>query len=286
MALVEGAVMTTCTPRGGQRSVHFCHLEYVLVPIVALVASLLTLFSGFGLGTLLLPAFALFFTVPVAIAMTALVHLLNNLFKLGLLARGADKGIVLRFGLPSVGGALLGALLLGAFEHVPPLATYPTFGDHHATVTWTGLIIGMLITVFGILELLPLGARLALPAKYLPIGGFISGFFGGLSGHQGALRSAFLINSGLTPAALVATRAVIAVMVDLTRLGVYAAQLGKHAREGFTGNWPLIALATGAAFTGAYLGAHLVKKVTLRGLQTFVGITLALFGLAMAAGLI
>jgi len=40
------------------------------------------LLSGFGLGTLLLPVFALFFPLPVAIAATALVHLANNFFKL------------------------------------------------------------------------------------------------------------------------------------------------------------------------------------------------------------
>ena len=56
-------------------------MEYILIPIVALLASALTFFSGFGLGTLLLPAFALFFPVDVAIALTAIVHFLNNTFK-------------------------------------------------------------------------------------------------------------------------------------------------------------------------------------------------------------
>ena len=36
-------------------------MEYVVVCLVALGASALTLFSGFGLGTVLMPAFALFF---------------------------------------------------------------------------------------------------------------------------------------------------------------------------------------------------------------------------------
>ena len=65
-------------------------MEYVLIPMVALLASGLTLFSGFGLGTLLMPAFALFFSVDVAIAMTAIVHFMNNMFKLALLGRKAE----------------------------------------------------------------------------------------------------------------------------------------------------------------------------------------------------
>ncbi len=56
-------------------------MEYIVICLVALLVSALTLFSGFGLGTVLMPAFALFFPVPVAIAATAVVHLANNLFK-------------------------------------------------------------------------------------------------------------------------------------------------------------------------------------------------------------
>ena len=53
-------------------------MEYVVIVIVALCVSMLTLFSGFGLGTLLMPALAIFFPVPVAIAATAIVHLANK----------------------------------------------------------------------------------------------------------------------------------------------------------------------------------------------------------------
>jgi hypothetical protein len=56
-------------------------IAYVVVCVVALIVAALTLFSGFGLGTLLMPAFAIFFPVTVAVAATAAVHLANNLFK-------------------------------------------------------------------------------------------------------------------------------------------------------------------------------------------------------------
>jgi len=46
-------------------------MEYLAVSAVAVLISALTLFSGFGLGTVLMPAFALFFPVPVAVAATA-----------------------------------------------------------------------------------------------------------------------------------------------------------------------------------------------------------------------
>ena len=65
-------------------------VQYIVICAVALAVSGLTLFSGFGLGTLLMPVFAIFFPIEVAIAATAVVHLANNIFKLALLSRHAD----------------------------------------------------------------------------------------------------------------------------------------------------------------------------------------------------
>jgi len=84
-------------------------VTYAVVCVVAFVVSALTLFSGFGLGTLLMPAFAVFFPAPVALAATAVVHLANNLFKLALVGRRADGGVVARFALPAVPAAMAGA---------------------------------------------------------------------------------------------------------------------------------------------------------------------------------
>src|SRR4030042_1907057 len=87
-------------------------MEYVVISITALIVSALTLFSGFGLGTILMPAFALFFPIQVAIAATAVVHLANNIFKVIFVGRKANWGVVLKFALPAALAAILGAWLL------------------------------------------------------------------------------------------------------------------------------------------------------------------------------
>ncbi|GAB3198614.1 putative membrane protein YfcA [Pontibacter aydingkolensis] len=87
-------------------------MEYLLICITSFIASGLTFFSGFGLGTLLVPVFALFFPIDIAIALTAVVHFLNNLFKLTLIGRHAQLPVVLKFGLPSMVAAFAGAGLL------------------------------------------------------------------------------------------------------------------------------------------------------------------------------
>jgi uncharacterized membrane protein YfcA len=86
---------------------------WAIVCLTSLVVAGLALFSGFGLGTLLMPAFALFFPVEVAVAATAVVHLANNLFKVGLIGKWADWSVAARFAVPAAIAAVFGALLLG-----------------------------------------------------------------------------------------------------------------------------------------------------------------------------
>lgn len=262
-------------------------LAYLLVCLTALLVAALTLFSGFGLGTLLFPAFALFFPLEVAVAATAVVHLANNLLKLALMGRHASWPVVVRFAVPAVIFALIGAWLLARISHIPPVATYTLAGREH-TVTPVGLVLAAIIAVFAVLELWPRFEKLSFPMKYLPVGGAISGFFGGLSGHQGALRAAFLIRAGLSKEAFIGTGVACAVIIDCTRLPVYAATFFQRdwhlLRE--HGGVGLVIAATLAAFLGTIIGTRLVKKVTLRGVRLIVGVMLLLIAAALGSGLV
>jgi uncharacterized protein len=257
-------------------------MEYIAVSIAALLASGLTLFSGFGLGTLLMPVFALFFPLELAVAMTAAVHFLNNLFKLALVGRHADNEVVLRFGLPAIAAAAAGAGLLLLLTGSEPLFTY-WLGDRQFFITPLKLTIAAIVLAVSAAEALPSFDKLQFDRKYLPLGGALSGFLGGLSGLQGALRSAFLVKCGLEKTAFVASGAVIAAIVDITRLAVY---LPHFTSAGLAEQWRLVALAVLAAFLGAFIGARLVKKVTMRSVQLLVTIMLCLVSLALGAGLI
>ena len=230
-----------------------------IIGLTAFFASLLTLFSGFGLGTILTPVFGIFFPVNIAVALTGIVHLLNNLFKLTLLGKNASRQTVLRFGLPSVAGGFLGAVILVGISKLPPLHSW-YWGEKMLEITWLKLAIALLMIFFALMEILPVLKKLQFARKYLTLGGLLSGFFGGLSGHQGALRSAFLVNAGLTKEQFIATGVVIACMVDLTRLPVY---FSRFASENIVDEWRTLAIATICAFAGAYVGAKYMKKVTL-----------------------
>ena len=259
-------------------------MTYVLVCIVALVASALTLFSGFGLGTLLLPAFAMVFPTEVAVAATGIIHLLNNVFKLFLLGGHANRRMVLALGVPAIPATLVGAWLLSQLARRGDLTTWEFAGRTHA-ITSVNLVIAILIGVFATLELTSAGRKLAFPPRMLPLGGVAMGFFGGLSGHQGALRSSFLMRCDLTKEAFIGTGIVCAVIVDVTRIAVYGGTfLSLPAGDG---TWlPLIIAATLAAITGAWVGARLLTRVTLVFVRRLVGVLLLLLALGLGSGLL
>lgn len=257
-------------------------MEYILIPIVALLASALTFFSGFGLGTLLLPAFALFFPVDVAIALTAIVHFLNNTFKLILVKNYINWKIAIQFGLPALLFSFIGAFLLDKITNATILTEY-SLNDKVFHVTLIKIIVAILLIFFALFELIPKLKNLQFPEKYLPIGGILSGFFGGLSGHQGALRSAFLTKVGLSKEAFIATGVIIACMIDVSRMSVYFANISK-VKDSL--NFNLVFVATLAAFIGVYFGNKWVKKITINTIQKIVAFMIILFAIGLGFGLV
>ncbi|MCK9240442.1 TSUP family transporter [Desulfocurvus sp.] len=256
------------------------------VSLAALGAAGLTLYSGFGLGTLLLPVFALFLPVEAAVGATALVHGANNAFKAALVGRLADRDLVLRFGLPAVLAAFAGAAALGWVAHFEAVARYELFG-REATVTPLKLAMAGLMAAFALLEFSPRLRRLRFSRRWLVPGGLLSGFFGGFSGHQGALRSAFLVKVGVSTEAFVGTNAVIGLLVDLARLAVYGGLLAGSGGAALAGGrWPLVLAGTLAAFAGVLLARRFLHKVTMSAVQALTGAMLLAVALALGSGLI
>lgn len=263
-------------------------MEYIAVPLAALIASTLSFYSGFGLGTLLMPVLAVFMPLPAAIAATAVVHGSNNLFKIMMVGARAEKELVLKFGLPAIVAALAGAWSLHIFTALSGEIAWQwePFG-RIAVITPLKLLLAALMMGFALFDILPSLKSVKFDRRYLPVGGLLSGFFGGLSGHQGALRSAFLVKVDVTPEAFVATNAVIGFMVDASRLAVYAYTifaLGDASGLDFPGG--VVAAAIAASVTGVLIGLKFLKKVTISTIQYITAAMLGLIALFLGAGII
>jgi uncharacterized membrane protein YfcA len=258
-------------------------MDFILIAVFALLGSMLTFFSGFGLGTILTPIFILFFPIDISIALTAVVHFLNNCFKLLLIGKHLNYKVSLYFGSAGVISALAGAYTLSLFSTDNILYSY-SWGQNTINVPLLHFIIGILFIIFSILEIIPDGKqKLAIKNATLLIGGSISGFFGGLSGHQGALRSIFLLKYGLTKESFIATGVVIACFIDISRISIYSTQFYNDINLEVV---PLLAIAVGSAFAGAMIGKRFLKKITIRFMNIIVGVLISIMGLLMILGII
>jgi len=222
----------------------------------------------------------IFFPVDLAIALTGVVHFFNSIFKLVLVGKKADTKILLFFGISAVLAAILGSWLLLSITDLKPLFIYEINGNTFEIFP-VKLIISILLICFTIIDFIPFFNKLEFSKNMLPVGGALSGFFGGLSGNQGALRSAFLIKAGLSKESFISTAVVVSIFVDLTRLTVYATRFTKAGLQEIL---LLVVIATLATIAVAFIGNKLLKKVTLKFIQILVAIMLILISVALGTG--
>lgn len=261
-------------------------MEFVIVGLLALAASVAVFYSGFGLGAVALPVFALFFPLEVAIAAAAVVHGAHNGIQVLFQGPAVDRDLIKRFGFPAGAAALLGACLLVILSGMRQLAIYP-FGQMTAVVTPLKLIIAALILIFTVFEFLPHGKSFRIPKRHLTLGALLSGFFGGLSGHQCALRSAFLVKNGLSKEVFHQTNASISLLVDACRLLIYTLGLAWFAGSMayFTiHQWLLMLTGVGAALGGILAGQQFIRPVQIPFVRYLTGGVLFLVAIGLGMG--
>ena len=129
--------------------------DYILVGGVSLFTTILTFFSGFGVGTILTPVFVLFFPIELAVAMTAIVHFLNNLFKFGLTYKDINIKVLIKFGGAALPFAFVGAWLLMSFSGNNIVLKQLTVGNYPLEIKLIELLVGLLMFIFAIVEIIP-----------------------------------------------------------------------------------------------------------------------------------
>jgi uncharacterized membrane protein YfcA len=233
--------------------------ELIAFLCCAFAAEVIGTMAGFGAATILTPVAALFMDMKTAIAVVAGFHLFGNASRLRFFGRHVDWRIWWQFGLTGVAMSLAGAFVTSAL----PSAT--------------------IMLAFGIFLLAYVALSVAAPRLSLPKspgvlagGGAVSGFIAGMLGTGGAVRSACLMAFGLPKEAYIGTSAAIALVVDATRLPVYAAG-GLLSGPGLTVLLGLMAVA----FAGAWAGQRLVRRVSAGHFRAFVLVMLGMMGAKM-----
>jgi len=228
----------------------------VVLTAVAVLSGGTAAVVGFGIGSLLTPLLAVRVGMPAAIAAIALPHAAATALRFWRLRGAVDWAVVRRFGLLSAAGGLAGALL------------YARLGGRELTLVLAGLLI-----LTGVSGLTGIMSRV----RSAPVAGMlgaISGFFGGLAGNQGGLRSAALLTFQLSPAAFVATATATALLVDAARTPVYLWRAGPE----LLALWLPITLATAGVLGGTLLGERLLLGMTPERFRRVVSFAILALG--------
>ncbi len=228
----------------------------VALTVVAVLSGATAAVVGFGIGSLLTPLLAVRVGMPAAIAAIALPHAAATALRFWRLRGATDWAVVRRFGLLSAAGGLAGALL------------YARLGGRELTLALAGLLI-----LTGVTGLTGVLARWN-SSRAAGVLGAISGFFGGLAGNQGGLRSAALMTFRLAPTAFVATATATALLVDAARTPVYLWRAGPQ----LLGLWLPITFATAGVLGGTLVGERVLLGMTAERFRRVVSVAILALG--------
>jgi hypothetical protein len=232
-------------------------MEIILFFLAALFAEIAGTVAGFGSSTIFMPLALFFVEFRAALILVALFHVAGNLAKSLFFRRGFDWKLFVTFGLPSVVLTVTGALLV-AF--VPQDALK--------------FVLGLFLLAFSLRSLFGPGFLWPRANWATVLGGCVSGFFAGLLGTGGAFRAVVLSSLKLRKDSYIVMNAVIAVLVDITRIPVYIG-------GGFlpAGSW-LVVLGLGlVAIVGAFVGKRIVDVLPQKAFRIIVLAALGLVGL-------
>jgi uncharacterized membrane protein YfcA len=114
------------------------------------------------------------------------------------------------------------------------------------------------------------------------IGGFLSGLIGGLIGNQGAIRSLYLLNYGLEKKELIVSSALIAIIIDSTRIPVYAYTNFQYLQE----NIVLLSLIVLSSILGTVTGSKVLPKVSYDLFKNMILVGVLVLGVLMMVRII
>jgi uncharacterized protein len=234
----------------------------LLVLGVAVIVGAVASVAGFGIGSALTPLVATELDMKAAVAIVAIPHFAATVLRAWRLRHRIDRRVLVRFGIASATGGLLGALLHGRIGS-----------------SALGVVFGSLLVLAGLMGLTGLADRVRFGRRAAWIIGLLSSAFGGLVGQQGGIRSAGLLGFDVKKEAFVATATAIGVVVDLVRVPVYIATQG----EAIARAWPIVASATAGALVGTVLGERILKRIPEKTFRRVVSAIILALGILIVA---
>lgn len=237
-------------------------MSLAVLVAAALLAGAVAAVTGFGIGSILTPTLALETGTRLAVAAIAIPHFVGTAQRFWMLRAHVDRRILAGFGIASAVGGLAGALLHG-----------------RASSRALSIVFGGLLMLAAVAELTGWIHRVRWGRRAAWIAGALSGMLGGLVGNQGGIRTAAMLGFDVPKESFVATATAIALVVDLARMPVYLATVGRE----MLAVWPLLLLATLGVVIGTAVGTRMLGRVPPRVFRRVLAVVLMVLGVVMIA---
>lgn len=235
-------------------------LEIILFLFASFLSAIAATLAGFGSSTIMVPIAFFFMDPKTAIFIVACFHLFNNIFKVKYFGKDIDFSLVLWFGIPSILFSFIGAMLFG-----------------NVSSTLIARVAGYFIICLSLKSLFLKNIEIKNSKSNSVVGGVLSGFLAGLIGLGGALRAVFLTSYKIPKNVYIATSALIAMFIDITRIPAYWFSY-KGYDSAFLKLLPVLFII---AYLGVKVGKIIVNKVDQILFQKIVSIALFLVGLKL-----
>ena len=227
------------------------------IAILTLIASAVGTLTGFGTSTILIPILLIFLPHIEVIFLVAIIHWFGNIWKVLLFRKGFNLRLFILFGVVGLITSYIGALIsLGSNEEI------------FLRVLGIFLVIYSFFLIFKSYFKIPAVNVSALS------GGALSGFFAGMFGIGGAIRSMFLLAFNLPKEVYIGTAGAIGLLVDSTRIITY-----------FTGGvelprmlWNGLLIFIPISFLGAQIAKRIVDKIPQNKFRTVIAVFLLFVG--------
>jgi uncharacterized membrane protein YfcA len=236
----------------------------VLYLVAGLFGGAVASIAGFGIGSLLTPAIAASVGTKLAVAAVSIPHAIGTSIRFWRFRRDVDWKLVRSFGVTSAAGGITGALL-----------------NTWASSRVLEIVFGCLLVLAGVSQVTGVAKRWRLRGALAWIGGALSGFFGGLVGNQGGIRTAAMLGFEVDKRQFVATTTAVALLIDMARVPVFIAFEGGALMTLL----PVIALATVGVVAGTLVGEKLLARIPEGIFRTLVGTLLLVLGISFLVGI-
>ncbi len=233
-------------------------MEIFYIALLTILASGIGTITGFGTSTILVPILLFYLPLPETLLVVGVIHFSGDIWKMVLFRKGFDWKLILTFGLTGILTSYLGARIV--FSASPEILLR---------------ILGAFMLVYIIFLIFK--PEFKVPKNNMTgiTGGGLSGFFAGIFGVGGAIRTLFLSAFNLQKAIFVATTGAIAFLIDATRITTYLIN-GVRLEEVYL--WGFLAFIP-ASFAGTALAKKVIDKIPQKWFRLVVVLFLFIMGI-------